>query len=305
MLATVPSEGLALTRSLSDAYQAVASIPALCLPSEAGVHAHHLHPEYAVVLGKAGEGGFSKVYKVANLIDKRVYAVKATTVRHAEVGAALNEAVCLRAVRSPYVERCFSSWVREDGKQFVVYIQTEFVQGITLREWMERRQELDGDAVCRIAWQLVCGVRDIHEAGIVHRDINPTNIMIREDGSVKIIDFGISMAIEDVPDKAGKGWYHARTGTYASPGQISGRSAEPADDIYSLGIVLFELLSMFKTNMERAKAISALKHGHMDERVSEYWPEMATVISTMTNQDPTKRPLASEILGAGLFGNSK
>ena len=61
---------------------------------------------------------------------------------------------------------------------------------------------------------------------------------------------------------------------------------------------------MLKTKTERAKAISALKAGHMDERVSEYWPAMATVIFTMTNQDPAKRPSASEMLGAGLFGNN-
>ena len=283
-------------------------------------------------LGEIGEGGYGKVYKVQNLIDKQVYALKVITLQEDEVPMAVREVQCLAHLNSPRIVRYFSSWVEEMdvGHDLSLFIQMEFVHGISLSEWIHTRREVNVPFVMSVVHELAHALNEIHSAGIVHRDFRPENIMLREGGGVCVLDFGISSLKQksewytesppsppDVPIRIGS-LKEVRTldrmcitaadlkfatvrevGTpiYSSPKQLNGSKSGPKDDIYSFGIVIFEMLSNFKTNMEKTKAIAALRNKRVvpDDFQSAY-PDIAKLVLQMTEPHHRLRPSAEDLL---------
>ncbi len=132
-----------------------------------------------------------------------------------------------------------------DGQQFIA---TEFVEGETLRTAMER-DLIDLTAAVDIATQIASALVAAHAAGIVHRDLKPGNIMIREDGYVKVIDFGLAKRIRRSSRRLSKDLSMTRPGTivgtvhYMAPEQASGGDVDGRSDIWSLGVILFELVT--------------------------------------------------------------
>ena len=135
----------------------------------------------------------------------------------------------------------------------IPYISTEFIEGVTIRELI-RKQELSLEEILQIAEQVASALAAAHAAGIVHRDIKPENIMRRTDGLVKILDFGIAKLLEtETPDCLDGTQPGARTQTeaglvmgtanYMSPEQARGLRVDQRTDIWSLGVVLYEMLS--------------------------------------------------------------
>lgn len=130
------------------------------------------------------------------------------------------------------------------------YISTELIDGVTLRDHMKRESLELRDAI-KIVLQITAALGAAHEAGIVHRDIKPENVMIRRDGVVKVLDFGLAKlsplstaSIETtMPQINTKPGVIVGTVAYMSPEQARGRKIDPRSDIFSLGILMFELFS--------------------------------------------------------------
>ena len=145
------------------------------------------------------------------------------------------------------------------------FIATEFVEGVTLRRRMRRKLSLA--AAVDIAQQVASALSAAHAAGIVHRDIKPENIMIRPDGLVRILDFGIAKYIEPRPTRDSKeSWVKTATGVivgttaYMSPEQARGDVIDARTDIWSLGVILYEMIAnrlpfRGKTTTDRVAAI--------------------------------------------------
>ena len=270
------------------------------------------------------------MYKVRNLIDRQQYALKVIELDRDEVGPAMREVQCLAAISSPRILRYYSSWLEEDlpGDKMSLYIQTEFVSGRTLREVLDSRRELNVDFAKHVVRELALALTDIHEVGIVHRDFNPSNVLVSRDGSVKVIDFGISSwrkceeVVDEEPLQTGslperlmnpidefcvsevekaRTWREVGTPMYSSPRQLCGHDAAAADDVFSFGVMIAEVFSEFRTTMEKVKVVRDLRKGILPGDFEEKWPRISELVKSMVHSDPDLRPSASDIIESGLF----
>ncbi|KAJ1520214.1 hypothetical protein ONE63_004424 [Megalurothrips usitatus] len=190
-----------------------------------------------------------------------------------------------------------------------LYVQMQLCER-TLRQWLDVRNATlpayplapsssEGTLAMNLFLRIVNGIDYIHAQGIVHHDIKPSNIFVS--GTLKEVqvgDFGLSCCILSRVDSSGVvGEHHGEVGTrmYAAPEQLRGRCTSKSD-LYSLGIVLLELLHPFHTDMERSKVIQKLRTGHLPSDLSTTWPHAARVISDLLQKSPAARPSANELL---------
>ncbi|KAH3766435.1 Serine/threonine-protein kinase [Pelomyxa schiedti] len=188
----------------------------------------------------------------------------------------------------------------------MLYIQMELCSKQTLREEIDNKRHTQ-DQVWQIFRQIVEGLKHIHSQGIIHRDLKPANIFIDKQSMIKIGDFGLSTVVGDLSTpNAHRGNERkvdltGRVGTpfYTSPEVLDKRTSsyDQKVDIYSLGIILFELCYKFETGMERAIILSTLRdHCIFPPAFEDKLPKEAEVITWLLQPDPTKRPTASQIL---------
>ena len=210
------------------------------------------------IQGKIGSGGMATVYRARHLVFNEQRAIKVVGSRMMEDENFLkrfrNEAVVTRKLQHPNAVRVDDIDTMEDGRPFIVM---ELVEGPNLRSVIEKEGALEPARALEITRQVASALAAAHSLGIVHRDIKPDNIvLVTRDGSdlVKVLDFGIAKLREGVGEKGEKGSAYTTTQTgmligtpqYVSPEQASGKPGEEIDgrsDIYSLGIVLFQMLT--------------------------------------------------------------
>lgn len=189
----------------------------------------------------------------------------------------------------------------------ILYIQMELCTGFTLREWMARSDRVVHIRECHsILAQLVQGLHHIHAHGFIHRDVTPPNIfmeILANQIVVKIGDFGLAKPCGDLKKDpevlhVGIGDKTIGVGTflYASPEQLSNTVYDTKADMYSVGVVLFELLHPFKTQMERVCFLTRLKDGHIPPYISIQYPCETGMIESLLNKDSSQRPSAEQIL---------
>ena len=193
------------------------------------------------IIKSIGEGGMANVYLAWDTILEREVAVKVLRGDLADdekfVRRFQREANSASSLRHPNIVEMYD--VGEDnGKYFIVM---EYVDGKTLKSLIKKRGALNLNEAIDIMMQLASGIACAHDSYIIHRDIKPQNVMILEDGRVKITDFGIAMALnsnELTQTNSVMGSVH-----YLPPEQASGSGSTIKSDIYSLGILMFELLT--------------------------------------------------------------
>lgn len=187
-----------------------------------------------------GEGGMANVYLAYDTILERNVAVKVLRGDLADdekfVRRFQREALSASSLSHPNIVEMYD--VGEDNGNF--YIVMEYIEGKTLKQLIKKRGSLTNTECVDIMCQLTDGLTCAHDSYIIHRDIKPQNIMILEDGLVKITDFGVAVALNAsdlTQTNSVMGSVH-----YLPPEQASGKGSTIKSDIYSLGIVLYEML---------------------------------------------------------------
>jgi len=187
-----------------------------------------------------------------------------------------------------------------------LYIQMQLCDKMTLGEWLRQPGRLiDHNASLDVLRQIVRGLHHVHSCGVIHRDIKPSNIFMHR-GQVKLGDFGLSTqsGIEldqdfEVMSRVGRNAKHTKglgTPTYASPEQIAGREYDEKTDIFSLGMVLFEMFNPTSTAMERHMLFTQARLSNFPEQFEHRFPAEAKLCQRMLLEAPAERPTAWEIV---------
>ena len=178
------------------------------------------------------------------------------------------------------------------------------------------KEEIDSEQAHRIFMDILSGLEYIHGQGCIHRDLKPQNIYKHvSNGSWKLGDFGLATSMDkenafipeivsgNIPETESNESFVVGTVTYASPEQLAMSNSEQTDsvyssqsDIYSLGIIFFELLFPFKTFMERAHVLTLLRQGVFPEEFLKMYPKEAALILWLMSHNPSMRPTASQLI---------
>ncbi|KAL6441256.1 hypothetical protein ACFW04_003490 [Cataglyphis niger] len=182
----------------------------------------------------------------------------------------------------------------ENHQYMILYIQMSLCEQ-TLEQWMRGRINVSPEPMIKeILKQILCGIDYIHSQNVVHHDIKPRNIFISTSGQLQIQlgDFGLACPLKPQGKKS-----HSACGThmYAAPEQLQGK-CDPKSDIYSVGIVLIELLIPTQTQMELSSIIRCIKHGNIPTGLPAERHKWAQMIIQMVQEDPAKRPWTKELL---------
>jgi len=206
------------------------------------------------IISKIGEGGMGEVFLAEDTRLGRKVAIKFLSEELSHVPDKLQrfvqEAKAASALNHPNILTVYEIGEAE-GKN---YIATELIEGMTLRERIALEAPLPIDTVLKTAIQIAEALDAAHRAGIIHRDIKPENVMVRADGYVKVLDFGLAKLAETDASAAGseettRAFLHTTPGlvmgtvAYMSPEQARGRSVDTRTDMFSLGVVMYELIT--------------------------------------------------------------
>ena len=210
-----------------------------------------------------GAGGMAEVWlaKRADGAFNREVALKLpsmTRVRHDLEQRFFRERNILASLEHPHIARLYDAGIDPNGLPF---LSMEYVQGELLTDWCDA-QRLDIRARLRLFLQVLEAVQYAHERQVIHRDLKPSNILVTRLGQVRLLDFGVATLLDD-GEVAGKTplttvYGHALTPIYSSPELIHGDPVTAKSDIYSLGVVLFELLTgdrPYRLNAGASRAI--------------------------------------------------
>ena len=205
------------------------------------------------IISRIGAGGMGEVYRAQDTELGRPVALKFlpgdVAAHRSRVQRFIQEAKAASALNHPNILTVYEIGRAED----TTFIATEFVDGTTLRQHM--RQHLKLVEVLDIAIQVTSALVAAHSAGIIHRDIKPENIMVRKDGIVKVLDFGLAKLTEKQessaagPEEPTMALVNTEPGSvlgtvaYMSPEQAAGREVDARSDIWSVGVVLYEMLT--------------------------------------------------------------
>ena len=243
------------------------------------------------ILEKLGEGGMGVVYKAEDTTLKRTVALKflPQQVSSSETDKArfLLEAQAAAALNHPNI--CTIHSIEEfDGQTFLAM---EFVDGQTLRE---KRGTINLGKAIEVGIQVAEGLAIAHEKGIVHRDIKPENIMVRKDGIVQIMDFGLAKLRASRASRLTKEGSTIGTAGYMSPEQVQGQETDHRSDIFSLGVLLYELFAgelPFKGVHETALMYEIVNVDPAPMRTikQEIDPELDRIVLECLQKEPDER----------------
>jgi len=257
------------------------------------------------LLERLGAGGIGEVWKARDSRLNRVVAIKfITAARQGSSPAAelLREARAASALNHPNIITIFDVGESEAG----TYLAMEFVPGETLRARLNR-PPIPMEEGLGIAEQVAGGLAAAHREGIIHRDLKPENIMLRVDGLVKVLDFGLAKVLPWAqPQAAGgasvtAGSQATETGqlvgtfTYMSPEQARGGSVTPASDVFSFGIILYEVLTgehPFKqtTAIDTLTAILTREPPGVSARAAAVPEQISGVVELALRKEAGERP---------------
>lgn len=244
------------------------------------------------IIREIGEGGMSIVYLAHDLILDRDVAVKVLkydlqnnpqTTRRFE-----REAMAISELSHPNIVSIYDVG-NDHGMQYLVM---EYVDGTNLKEYLRDNFPLPLERIQSIMEQILSAVAQAHSLGIIHRDLKPLNILMDKEGNIKISDFGIAMALND----EGMTQTNSVLGTvhYLSPEQACGSQATKRSDIYSLGVILYELLTGSVPFVGETPVSVAIKHSRNElpsvrKKDPSIPQSLENIITRATAKDPTDR----------------
>ncbi len=261
------------------------------------------------LIEKIAEGGMARVYRGRDLILKRTVAVKvlkdqmtgdAGFIRRFE-----REAQSAAGLSHPHIVNIYDVG-EENGTNFMVM---EFVDGKTLKEYIREKGRLSVHEAVKITQQIAEALEQAHAAGVVHRDIKPQNILFSRSGKIKVTDFGIAIAGDGVTVTAGD--TIVGSVQYISPEQARGGIAGKQSDLYSLGIVFYEMVTGKVPFTGESQVAVAMKHIQEEivppRRLVESLPEaLERIILKAVQKDSAERyTSASELLEDLFYAEDK
>jgi len=260
------------------------------------------------IVERLGEGGMGEVYRAHDERLGRDVALKVLAPGRGDAQdreRIQREALTLSQLSHPGISVVFDV-ASEDGTDFLVM---ELVRGETLQELL-RRGPLDEPRLRDLGAQIADALAAAHAHDIVHRDLKPANVMIDSDGRTKLLDFGLALrcatglAAHETTDDADR---HLVVGTlaYMSPEQMLGRPIDSRSDLYSLGVVLFEMAAG-RLPFEAAPATALINEVlNAAPAVPEAWAasaELTRLVMALLEKEPARRPAAARDVAAGLRG---
>lgn len=243
---------------------------------------------------RIGAGGMANVYLAQDETLGRRVAIKVLHQRYAEdsqfIERFLREASAAARLNHPNIVQVYD---RGQGAS-TYYIAMEFVDGMTLKDLVRRRGALTEQEVLAYARQALHALRFAHRNGIVHRDVKPHNMMVDTDGRLKIADFGIARAAADADSGLTEAGSIVGTAQYLSPEQAQGLDVAASSDLYSLGVVMFEMATGRVPFDGDSPVNVALKHvKDPAPRPSTYnssvTPQIESIILKAMQKDPAQR----------------
>jgi hypothetical protein len=255
------------------------------------------------VLGKLGQGGMATVYRVQSGAGD-IFALK---VPHAHVfeipefkNRFLREADIIKSLHHPHIVRMFDYGVGENYS--VPYICMEFVEGMSLKSFMDKNPSLPIKKAAGIITDVASALGYAHERGIVHRDIKPENVMITKKNEIKLMDLGIART-KGSKTLTATGMTLG-TPYYMAPEQVESKSVDKRADLYSLGVVLYELLTG-KLPFDAEEPINVIIM-HLNDTPppprkhnSHIPPELELIVLRLLEKDPAHRfQSADELVSA-------
>jgi serine/threonine protein kinase len=255
------------------------------------------------IIGLLGRGGMGEVYRADDLKLGQPVALKFLPPRLADDPVRRErffaEVRITRQLSHPNICRVYD--IGEiDGRHF---LSMEFIDGEDLASLIKRIGYLSNEKALDIARQLAAGLAAAHERGVLHRDLKPANIMLDGHGRVRITDFGLAIAAEDETQAA----EIAGTPAYMAPEQLAGKGATVRSDMYSLGLVLYEIYTGKKAFTAATLAeLRAQKEAHTPRAISEIREGMDPVVERLIRRcmerDPNARPASVAQLALALPG---
>lgn len=256
------------------------------------------------IVGMLGRGGMGEVYRADDLKLAQPVALKFLPDHLNNDGAALarfhREVRVARQVSHKNVCRVYD--IGEiDGRQF---LSMEFIRGEELSSLIRRIGRLPADKAIQIARQICAGLAAAHDSGVLHRDLKPANVMIDAEGNARILDFGLAGLSEELQEAE----LTAGTPAYMAPEQLEGKEQTERTDIYSLGLVLYELFTGKKAfEAANLRELIKLRRGNSNPTtatsiVKDLDPLIEKVIERCIERDPELRPASALQVAAALPG---
>ena len=236
-----------------------------------------------------GMGGMAVVYKAYDNIEDRIVAVKILKEEFAGNEEFLrrfkNESKAVALLSHPNIVKVFDVSFGD----LIQYIVMEYIDGITLKEYIEQQGALSWKETVHFTIQILRGLQHAHDKGIVHRDVKPQNIMLLPDRTIKMADFGIARFARNehqtMTDKA-IGSVH-----YISPEQAKGELTDEKADIYSVGIIMYEMLTGQVPFTSKSAVSVAIMQLHNDpKKPTEVNPEIPEGLEDITMHAMQKNP---------------
>ncbi len=257
------------------------------------------------IIEMLGRGGMGEVYRADDITLNQSVALKFLPALFGSDAKWLerfrNEVRLSRQVTHPNVCRVFDIGEYQ-GEQF---LSMEYVDGENLASLLRRIGRVPHDKAILLARQLCAGIAAAHDRGVLHRDLKPANVMIDGRGSVRITDFGLAAPADQLKTDA----IRAGTPAYMSPEQLAGKSVTVRSDVYSLGLVLYEMFTgrrAFRADSLRAyqKLHSTEEPTPPSEIIEDIDPIVDRAIMRCLEKDPKDRPASAMAVSAALPGGN-
>nr|XP_033792923.1 interferon-induced, double-stranded RNA-activated protein kinase [Geotrypetes seraphini] len=262
-------------------------------------------------ISQLGKGGFGHVYKAKKKIDQVYYAVKKIKLHNEKT---LREILMVAKLKHENIVQYYHAWcgkdtyidsdastsfseASENSEQVIdcLFIQMELCEKGTLKDWISDRNEIDEKLSFSIFEQMLQGVKYIHSNNLIHRDLKPSNIFLSEDSKIKIGDFGLVTSKTDQGNKSLERTVGTGTPTYMAPEQKTSNQYESEVDIYALGLILHELLWIYRTDTEKYLHWEKIRKDTFPAEFEKHYQAQIWWKKMLSN-NPKERPTAIYIL---------